>query len=106
MAVASLRGTAVPPEASGSVVTLSGRVDGATVATWREVLHRAVDQGRGLLVVDLTDVVFVDAIGLGMLLGTAHRAGRAGRRMVLRGTPPRVARLLRAIGLDGVLRSE
>ncbi|MDQ1678942.1 MAG: hypothetical protein QOC93_4086 [Actinomycetota bacterium] len=98
--------TAVRPDAAGSVVTLTGRVDGATVATCREVLHRAVDEGTGVLVVDLTDVVLVDAIGLGMLFGTARRAGRAGRPMVLRGTPPRVARLLRVLGLDGVLPAE
>jgi anti-anti-sigma factor len=95
--------TALRPEAPGSVVALTGRVDGATVANCREVLHRAVDQGSGLLVVDLSGVVLVDATGLGMLLGTAHRARRAGRPMVLRGTPPRVERLLRAIGLDGAL---
>lgn len=94
------------PELSGSVVTLTGRVDGATVAACRETLHRAVDEGRGPLVVDLTAVVSVDATGLGMLLGTAVRASRAGRPMVLRGTPPRVARLLRATGLDTVLRPE
>ena len=98
--------TALRPEAPGSVVTLAGRVDGATVATCREVLHRAVDRGSGLLVVDLSGVVSVDATGLGMLLGTALRARRAGRPMVLRGTPSRVAGLLRAIGLDTVLRTE
>jgi anti-anti-sigma factor len=87
------------------VVTLTGRVDAATVAACRELLHRAVDDGSGVLVVDLTDVVMVDATGLGMLLGTARRADRAGRPMALRGTPPRVARLLRVIGLDGVLRT-
>ncbi|HEY0357318.1 MAG TPA: STAS domain-containing protein [Mycobacteriales bacterium] len=98
--------TAVRPEAPGSVVTLTGRVDGATVASCREVLHRAVDSGRGLLVVDVSAVVLVDATGLAMLLGTARRAGHAGRRLVLRGTPPRVARLLRVTGLDVVLPTE
>jgi anti-sigma B factor antagonist len=87
----------------GTVVRLTGRVDGATVATCRELLHRAVDDGAGPLVVDLTGVVVVDATGVGMLLGTARRATRAGRSLVLRGTPPRVARLLHAIGLDRTL---
>jgi len=42
-------------------------------------------------------------VGLAMLVAGHSRALRAGRRIVLRGTPPRIARLLHATGLDRVL---
>jgi anti-anti-sigma factor len=87
-------------------VRCRGRLDAATVAQCRSELHRAVDEGTGELVIDLSGVVSVDVTGLGMLLGTADRAARLGRPVVLRGTPVRIARLLRAVGLSRVLRTE
>jgi anti-anti-sigma factor len=59
-----------------------------------------------VIVLDLSEVELIDAIGLAMLVGTHRRALRAGRDVVLRGTPPRVARMLAATGLDRVLRTE
>lgn len=88
------------------VVVLDGRLDGQTVAAVREVLHAAVDAGSGDLVVDLSGVDLMDATGLGVLLGTRRRAVRAGRSMVLRGTRPRLRRLLRATRMDRILPTE
>jgi anti-anti-sigma factor len=94
------------PEPSYTVVPITGRLDATTVAEHRELLHRAVDTTAGVLVVDLSAVVALDATGLGMLLGTAHRAARIGRPVVLRGTPVRLARLLHATGMDRMLHVE
>lgn len=88
------------------VVVLDGRLDGQTVAAVREVLHAAVDAGSGDLVVDLSGVDLMDATGLGVLLGTRRRAVRAGRHMALRGTRPRLRRLLRATRMDRILPTE
>lgn len=89
-----------------TVVCIDGRLDASTATDVRERLHAAVGLGSGTLVIDLSDVQLVDATGLGVLAGTQRLAARSGRSMVLRGTPPRVARLLRIIGFDRVLRSE
>jgi anti-anti-sigma factor len=87
----------------GCVVALSGRLGAASVADARDALHHALDDGDGDLVVDLADVELVDATGLGLLLGTHRRADRAGRRLVLRGVPDRIERLLVATRLSRVL---
>ena len=84
-------------------VAVRGRLDVSTVADVRDLLHAAVDHGTGDLHCDLTDLELVDATGLGLLLGTHRRAGRAGRRLVLHAVPPRVHRLLLATRLDRVL---
>jgi anti-anti-sigma factor len=89
-----------------TVICIDGRLDASTATEVRERLHAAAGLGSGTLVVDLSDVQLVDATGLGVLAGTQRLAARSGRTMVLRGTPPRVARLLRIIGFDRVLRSE
>lgn len=98
-----------PPAAPGGGTTtlaLIGRIDVLTVSEVRERLHAAVDAGAGTLVLDLSAVDGIDATGLGVLVGTQRRAQRRGQRLVLRGTPPRFARLLRATRLQRVLPTE
>ena len=84
-------------------VRLTGRFDVRGAATARDALHRALAAGDGELVVDLSGVELLDAIGLGVLVDVHRRAKLADRRLVLRGAPPRVARLLAATRLDRVL---
>jgi anti-sigma B factor antagonist len=90
----------------GTIMPISGRVDGSTVSQLRDQLHSAVDGGIGVMVLDLSEVELIDAVGLAMLVGTRRRALRAGRDVLLRGTPARVARMLAATGLARELRSE
>jgi anti-sigma B factor antagonist len=90
----------------GTIMPLNGRVDATTVGELRDRLHAAVDGGAGVMVLDLTEVDRIDATGLAMLVGTHRRALGAGRRLILRGTPRRVERLLGASGLGRVLLSE
>lgn len=90
----------------GRTVLLSGRLDVATVADVRLVLHEAVDSGQGDLLVDIGGVDYIDASGLGVLVGAHRRAGRVGRRLVLRNVPERILRLLARTRLNRVLHVE
>src|ERR1700760_2355691 len=87
-------------------LTIEGRLDVRTAADARSVLHRAVDYGHGDLVLDLSLLDSWDATGLGVIMGTHRRAGRAGRRLVLRGVPPQMQRLLIATRLHRILTIE
>lgn len=88
----------------GHLLAVSGRLDVAAAADARLALAQAVDSGAGDLVLDLTACEAVDATGLGVLVGAHRQAGRSGRTLVLRNTPPAVGRLLRRTRLDRVLR--
>lgn len=85
------------------VVVVGIRLDVGTVAGLRPRLHDAVDAGEGDLIVDLSELEMIDATGLGVLVGTHRRAMGAGRRLVLRGVPPRVMRVLAVTRLNRVL---
>ncbi|MFD0884273.1 STAS domain-containing protein [Streptosporangium algeriense] len=85
------------------VVVVGNRLDVGTVAALRPRLHGAVDSGDGDLVVDLSGLEMIDATGLGVLVGTHRRALEAGRRLVLRGVPVRVMRVLAVTRLNRVL---
>ena len=87
-------------------VLLTGRLDVHGAAAARDALHDALVAGDGELVVDLSGVELLDVIGLGVLVDVHRRARLAGRRLVLRGAPPRVRRLLAATRLDRVLSVE
>jgi anti-sigma B factor antagonist len=84
----------VREDSAGQRISLSGRVDVTTVADLRSVLHGAIDQGDGELLVDVSTLELVDAAGLGVLLGAHRRAQRAGRTLMLVGVPDDLSRLL------------
>lgn len=53
-------------------LVVGGRLDVRSAADARTVLHSAVDDGVGDLVLDLSELEFWDATGLGVIMG-AHR---------------------------------
>ena len=83
----------------GRRIVLGGRLDARGATAARAELHAAVLAGAGDLVIDMSDVESVDAVGLGVLVGTRRLAFRHGRTLLLEGCPPGVARVLRAAGL-------
>ncbi|MFI6604548.1 STAS domain-containing protein [Nonomuraea sp. NPDC050536] len=88
------------------VVRVGTRLDAGTSAGVRPRLHDAVDSGAGDLILDVSRLEMIDATGLGVLVGTHRRAMSAERRLVLRGVPPRIMRILAVTRLNRVLHVE
>jgi anti-sigma B factor antagonist len=82
-----------------AVVTVAGEVDIATVAQLRERLAALAVSGVPL-VVDLDQVSFIDATGLGALAGAAREAAEHGTSLHLVCAQPQTRRLFRITGLD------
>ena len=91
---------------TAAAVSLSGRLDARAAGPVRDALHGALASGSGRLVVDLSGIELLDATGLGVLVGAHRRARLDGRELVLRGVPPRIARLLKVTRLDRVITVE
>jgi anti-sigma B factor antagonist len=81
------------------LVAVAGEIDISTVPRLRGVL-RTVTAGGVRVIVDLDQVSFIDAIGLGALADAAGRAGAAGGSLHVTAAAPRVRRLLAITGLD------
>jgi anti-sigma B factor antagonist len=90
----------------GRLLALRGRLSARTVADVRAALVVAIAAGAGDLVVDISGVQLVDASGLGVLVGAHRLALRSERRLVLRGVPERIERLLAVTHLNRVLTVE
>ena len=58
------------------------------------------------LVLDLSDITFMDSSGLGLIMGRYTLCGRAGIAFRLRGADERINRMLGLAGLGGVIKIE
>jgi anti-sigma B factor antagonist len=93
-----------------TIVSVRGDVDVATAPMVRgaltEVEARRKDVGTPRVVLDLSEVTFMDASGLGVLVGAARSARRTGHTLMLRDPSPRVVRLLEMTRLLDVFEVE
>jgi anti-sigma B factor antagonist len=78
---------------------LSGSLDIATSPTVRAALTDASERGNHRLVVDLTNVEFLDSTGLGALIGAQRRAKEVDGDVRLVVKEGQILRLLRITGL-------
>jgi len=82
-----------------SLVRIVGEIDLDAAPRLRRVLERAAADSSGDLVVDLSDVTFMDCSGLAPLLEAKNRLKG---RLTLHGVPQRVLELLRLTDLQAV----
>lgn len=76
-----------------SHAALGGELVFGNHAEFREMVRRLVASDAQRLVVDFTDLEFIDSAGLGMLLLLRQEANLANRRVVLRNAQSQVKRM-------------
>jgi len=74
------------------VLALAGPLTAATGAVFQNAMRR--EAPTDTVILDLTDVPYIDSSGLGLLVTAYVVRKKAGRKMVLSGVNPRVQRLL------------
>lgn len=90
-------------EAGTAVLVLAGEIDLSTSGRFRAALDAARQGGANGIVVDLSDVTFVDSTMLRELLRAHGDCGENGVRFALAAPGPPVRRLLELTGTDAVL---
>lgn len=85
------------------VLRLGGMLKvGETVREFEERLKQIASERTGSLVLDLTDVEYMDSTTLGVLVGALHRLKSENRELVLVNPRERIASLLRVAKLDSL----
>lgn len=79
----------------------SGELDAYTVGQFREALTALSEKPRVLI--DLSDVPFMDSAGLGALIGGIRRAREAEGQVVVACSRPTLTRLLHTTGFDRIV---
>jgi anti-sigma B factor antagonist len=90
-------------ESGYAILTATGEIDIATVARFREQLSALAGSGRPVIA-DLDLVSFIDAAGLGALVGAARRADAHGTSLHVVCSRPQIRELFGLTGLDRRLR--
>lgn len=79
----------------------SGELDAYTVGQFREALTGLAEVDR--LLIDLSDVPFMDSAGLGALIGGIRRARENSGDVVVACSRPTLTRLLHTTGFDRIV---
>jgi anti-sigma B factor antagonist len=85
-----------------NVVKVSGELDVFSSPRLREMLLDVIDKGPLRLVVDLSDVTFLDSTGLGVLVGIYHRLRARSGSMSFVGANERVRRVFHVTQLTKI----
>src|SRR3954469_24877327 len=83
-----------------SVLSVSGAIDLQTRDKLAEAGRSALGRGGTALVLDLSDVTFMDSTGIGTLVELGHDAEDIQAQLVIRHPSVRVQRILHMTGLD------
>ncbi|HET6876057.1 MAG TPA: STAS domain-containing protein [Jatrophihabitans sp.] len=84
------------------VVAVSGEVDVYSAPALKDSLTELMQSGVSTVVVDLTDVAFLDSTGLGALVEARSATTEAGGSLPLVCSQERILKLFTITGLDGV----
>jgi anti-sigma B factor antagonist len=93
-------------DADGVVLWLSGELDLASAPQLKEAIHQIDLDGQGRLLLDLSQLAFMDSTGLAVVVAAREHADASGSRLVLRRPTPQVERLLSLVGLRDQLAFE
>ena len=91
-------------EGGVTVVTLDGELEVSEASVLRELLGGLIAGPQSRVLLDLTDVSFIDSSGIGVLVGAHRRAEAAGARLGLAAAGPGVRRVFELTRTDRVLR--
>ena len=87
---------------AATVIAVSGELDIHTAPDLTEVLSPAIAAGQPVIV-DLTDVTFMDSSGLSVFVTALKRAREADTTLVLVVSEPRVLRVFWFTGIDTLI---
>lgn len=89
------------------LVAVEGEVDVSNAPELREALDEALVHAAGLenrhVHIDISQVPYIDSTGIGVLVGTVHRAEEQGVTVSVERPQRNVARVLGLLGLDAEL---
>jgi anti-sigma B factor antagonist len=84
------------------VVTVVGEVDVYSAPALKDNIAKLIESGSHTVVVDLTEVAFLDSTGLGALVESRTAATKAGGALPLVCSQERILKLFTITGLDEV----
>jgi anti-sigma B factor antagonist len=95
----------MPDKTRVAVLKPTGRLNMVAAPALKSLIEETVAEGRPRVVIDLTEVAFIDSSGLGALIGGLKATRQAGGDLRIAHVPEQVTTVLRLTNLDRVLRA-
>jgi anti-sigma B factor antagonist len=90
----------VSTEGDRATVVLKGELDLAGIDSAKQAIDQAEEVPGRMVVLDLSELTFMDSTGLEVVLRAARRASESGRRLVVARPSHYVKRLLKMTAID------
>lgn len=87
----------------GKILLLNGEVDVYTASKLKETVIPLVEEPNTSVVINLSNVNYIDSTGVGIFIGALKAADKSDTRLKLTGANARVKRLFEITGLDEVI---
>jgi anti-anti-sigma factor len=93
------------PDGETRTLRLHGELDLATAPTLEQALAEALEAGGAQLILDLSDLNFIDSTGIAILIGAISRDGDRPEIFFIPSKAPAVARVLKLTGVEERMRT-
>lgn len=90
----------------GALLRLHGELDTSTATVLRQALGEELEKGPASVIVDLSQLCFIDSSGIGVLVGASRRARESGCSFVLQEPARSVRKALQLTGVDQMMHVE
>ncbi len=88
------------------ICSLAGEIDHHSIASLRNSIDRLIDTNRPkVLILDLSQIAFMDSSGLGLVLGRYRKMKESGGELFLCNTSERTMKILKMAGVDKIVKS-
>lgn len=89
-----------------AIIVVDGEVDIANAEALRQALHEACGGFHQKVVLDAARLEFIDASGVGVIIGARRRLALAGRQLVVRTPTSPIRRVLELLGLTDLMEGD
>ena len=98
--MSELRVTVESQDAKTVTLRVAGELDIGSAPGFKKALKQAEGQNPETVVLDLSELTFMDSTGIRAILQARSRAAAAGRNLALVPGPPNVQQIFAVTGLD------
>ncbi len=90
-------------EGGARFIRVGGYLDFDMAPQFKKCIVRRIEEGDRVIVIDLSDVGFIDSTAIGVLVGALKRLGEVGGSMAVVCTSHNVRSIFEMVGLENVI---
>ena len=82
------------------VISVKGEIDIYSAPDFKECLYQSINDVQQNIILDFSDLSYIDSMGLGILVGALKRVKEKDRNITIKNPKSTVRKLFRITGLD------